>query len=380
MQPVVEPVREHLTADQVRWLIEGAPSITVGCGLEATDLTQQDVIDVSADLAGGEVERSAYATLHGTCRLALSTPLDWGWAVVRPYMTITDGLLVARFNLGAYFTNTPLRPRKESPPTFDVIGYDILYALDTLIGDSYSVPAGTPILGRVEEVLQQRGFTRYVIDQDRGDAVTPDARVWQMSDNATWLGVVNELLGMIGYAGVWSDWNGALRCAPYQRPVDRPHEWYLPADAWTSILGVDAEIEYDYHAAYNRWVGVRSNNIDDVAPVEGNGVYTLTNDSDGITSIDARRGLVLTRKEDFEVTGQADLITRVQAMADADMSIPTTISTTTGPMPLAWHFDRYLLDDEAIGPPSDVLGTGWSLPLNGDDMRHTWSVLSGVRS
>lgn len=379
MQPTIEPVRSQLLASQVHYLIEMAPSISVGYGLESTDLQQLDVTDISGDLSGGTVERSSYANLHGTCRLSLSTPLDWGWAVVRPYMTITDGTVEARFNLGAYFTNTPSRPTAEDPPTFDVVGYDLLYVLDTLVGDSYSVAKGTPILSRVEDILTQRGYAQYVIDQSRADATAPDDHVWQLSDNATWLTVVNDLLGMVGYQGIWSDWNGAVRCVPYQRPLDRAYEWYLSADTY-SILGDDAAVTYDYHDAFNRWIGVRSNNIDDVAPVEGDGIYTLTNDSDGLTSVTARRGLVRTRREDFEVSSQADLISRVQAMADADTSVPTTISRTTGPLPLLWHFDRLLIDDAAMGPPTDVLVTSWSLPLNGDDMTHAWSVLSGTRS
>jgi len=384
MQPTVEPVRSHLTATQVQYLIEGAPGIKVGAGLDITDLAQDDVTNVSGlydgIFGGGEVERSAYTTLHGACRLSLAAPLEWGWAVAKPFMTITDGLITARFNLGAYFTNTPKRSRKEQPPTFDVVGYDLLYALNTSVGDSYSVAKGTPILARVEEILLARGFTKYIIDQSRADATAPDDKVWLLSENITWLQVVNDLLGMVGYAGVWSDWNGRMRCQPYQRPVERPYEWYLPADQWTSILGDDSDIQFDYHEAYNRWVGVRSNNIEDAAPIEGDGIYTLTNDTDGITSIDARRGLVLTRREDFEVSSQADLVTRVQAMADADMSIPTRIDARTGPLPLAWHFDRYLINDPGIGVPSEVVGSSWNLPLNGDPMSHAWTVLSGVRS
>ncbi len=383
MQPVVEPVRSNLTATQVRYLIEQAPSIIVGCGLDITDLAQDDVTNISGStdgvFGGGEIERSAYATLHGGCRLSLSERLEWGWAVVKPYMTLSDGLISARFNLGAYFTNTPVRNPKEDPPTYDVQGYDILYALDTLVGESFSVAKSTPILDQVEEILTTKGFTKYIIDRSRADAVTPDGQVWQLSDNKTWLNVVNDLLGMVGYQGIWSDWNGALRCQPYQRPIDRAAEWYLAADQW-SILGEDVEIEFDYHQAYNRWIGVRSNNIEDAAPVEGDGIYTLTNDTDGVTSIEARRGLVLTRKEDFEVTSQADLVSRVQSMADADMSVPTGIRTTTGPLPLGWHFDRYLIDDPRVGIPSEVLDTSWTLPLNGDPMSHTWSVLSGVQS
>lgn len=383
MQQLVEPVRAGLTAAQVKYLIEGAPSVIVGCGLDITDLAQDDVTNISSPtdsvFGGGEVERQSYATLHGTCKLLLAQPLDWGWAVVKPWITMSDGVRTARFNLGAYFTNTPKRSRKEQPPTYDVTGYDILYALDTLVGDSYSVGKFNRILDRVEEILIARGYTKYIIDQSRADAVCPDNRVWQIGDNATWLTVVNDLLQMIGYQGVWSDWDGRLRCQPYQRPIDRPYEWYLSADEWTSILGAESEIEYDFHDAPNRWVGVRSNNIEDAPPVEGDGIVTLTNDSDGITSIEARRGLIITKRVDFEVASQADLIVQVIATADADASIPTTITTTTGTMPTAWHFDRYLVDDPGIGQPTDVLSTSWTMPLDGGEMTHNWSVLSGVR-
>ncbi len=126
MQPIVEDVRSALTATQVRWLIEGASSQTAGFGVEATDLSQTEVTDLGDICTDASVDRSAYATLHGGCQMLLTSPLDWGWAVVRPYMTLTDGLIKARFNLGAYFTNTPKRTRRERPGSYEVQGFGIL--------------------------------------------------------------------------------------------------------------------------------------------------------------------------------------------------------------------------------------------------------------
>lgn len=376
MQPPVEPVRDHLTEAEVLYLITEAAAVIQGYGCEVTDLTQEEIEDLGADFKGGVVERSAYATLHGTGRLMVTRPLAWGWAVMRPYMTLSDGQITARFNLGAYFTNTPARPRASGE--FEVQVYDILYALDTPVGDTYSIVAGDLVLDRVEQILTERGYTRFIIDQSRADAVCPDSRTWALDPAVKWLTVVNDLLAMVGYQGVWSDWDGRLRCQAYSRPIDRTHELYLQAGQWNSITGVDADVEFDFHDAPNRWVGVRSNNPDDVPPVEGNGVYTYENPSYGPTSIEGRRGLTFTRQESFDVASHSDLIVAVQSMADADMSVPTSITTTTAPLPLAWHFDRYLLDDPEIGPPSDVLGTAWSLPLNGGDMSHTWTALNGV--
>ncbi len=379
MQPTIEPVRAGLTATQVRYLIERAPSVKVGAGLEMTDLAQQEVTSITDDFLGGSVSRAMYATLHGACSLQVTRPLEWGWQVVKPFMTLTDGVLTARFNLGAYFTNSPKRPTGNSLPTYDVVGYDLLYRLDKTVGGSYSIGKGVPILPRIEEILLGRGYSRYIIDQSRAADVAPDNKTWALDDAISWLGIVNDLLAMVGYAGIWSDWNGWLRCAPYIRPLDRAYEWYLAADQY-SILDPEGEIEFDMHDAYNRWVGIRQNNPEDAAPVEGNGVYTLENQSIGPTSIDARAGMVNTRQESFDVVAQGDLVGAVNSMADADMSIPTTITTSTGPLPLAWHFDRYLLDNPDVGLASEVMSTNWDLPLNGDAMSHTWSVLSGVQS
>lgn len=379
MQNLVESVRSGVTAAQAQYLVEESPDMQVGAGCYVTDLQQDELTDITGEFLGGVVERQSFATLHGTCQVAMTTPLEWGWAVIKPYMTLSDGSIEARFDLGAYFTNTPRRSTKEQLATWPVIGYDLLYALDTVVGDAYSVAKGTPILQRVEEILIGRGYTKYLIDQSRAADVTPDAHTWALDRTVHWLTVVNDLLGMVGYQGVWADWNGYLRCQPYERPVDRAAEWYLPADRYTSILSPEAEIEFDYHSAPNRWLGVRANNIDGPPPVEGDGLYTFVNDSVGPTSVDARNGLVITRREDFEVVSQADLISRVHAMADQDMSIPTRIFGSTGPLPLAWHMDRLLLDNADIGEPTEVLGPTWSLPLNGEDMAWEWTVLAGVR-
>lgn len=380
MQQIVEAVRNDLTAAQVRYLIQEAPAIIVSAGLEATDITGLVYEDVTDDFLGGSVSRSSYATLHGTATLNITRPLEWGYQVVRPYMVISDGTIEARFNLGAYFTNTPSRVTGENPPTYEVQCFDLLYRLDQNVGAAYSIGAGQPILSRIAEILDSLGFVNYIIDYSRINDVAPDSKTWALDDNLTWLSIVNDLLAMVGYRGIWSDWNGYLRCEAYQEPTTRPSEWTFDDNQTTTLMEPGARITFDYHSAFNRWVGIRQNNPEGQPPIEGNGVYTLENQSDGPTSIDARGGLSITRQESFDVVGHADLITAVQSMASADMTIPTTIEVSTAPFPLAWHFDRYTADDPDIGGPTEVLATSWTLPLNGDAMTHSWTLLSGAVS
>jgi hypothetical protein len=374
MQPPTAVPREHLTAEQVLGLVQDAPAMTIGWGAELLDQNLGLLDDISGDLAGGEVSRASYALLHGTARLVISRDLDWGSAIVRPYMTIGDGSLSARFNLGAYYTSTPRRRVGQSTPSHDVDGYDILAGLADPVGEVYAVDAGIGYLTAVEDILLQRGFTQHVIDRTAAGLVLPAARVWPFDAKTTWLTIVNDLLSAVGYAGIWSDWDGRLRCHPYQSPAARTPEWEYDAEPFTSMLG-DRAIERDYFASPNRWVVYRQNDVDGPPPVEGDGLYTWVNERQGDTSVEGRGGRVITRVEPVDAADQASLVALAEQLIDADLRLKTTIAVTTAPNPLHWHFDRLLLTDPAFGPVRDVLGTQWTLPLTGGDMSQEWTVL-----
>ncbi|WP_435233373.1 hypothetical protein [Micromonospora aurantiaca (nom. illeg.)] len=377
MQSPTGAPRDALTVEQVTGLIVEAPALVTGFGAELLDTSLAVVGDISADLAGGSVARNAYAELHGTAQLSLSTELDWGSAIVRPYYTMSDGQVKARFNLGAYYTSTPARVLGEDPPIYSVQGYDILQILNDLVGESYALPAGASPLAEVEKILQDRGVLVYFIDQSRADAVLPSARTWPIDDNVTWLTIVNDLLGAVGYLGVWSDWNGRLMCVPYENPGDRAPEWLYEATGVRSMLAPTRSVEDDYWSAPNRWVAVRSNNVDGPPPVEGAGIYTWQNDTVGPTSVQARGGRVITAPIlRLDVADQAALIAAAQQRIDADMRRRSTIKLATSPNPLHWHFDRVAVADPEMGSALlDALSTSWTLPLDRGDMTHEWSTI-----
>lgn len=375
MQPLLGAPREAMTADTVTGLLRDANAVTVTNGCELIDRNLELVEDISAEFAGGSVSRNSYATLHGTASLQMIRELDWGSAIVRPYLVLSDGVTSARFNLGAYFTSVPKRDVDQQPPTYEVAGVDILHGLAGKAGESYAVEAGVAYLDAVEQVLRDQGYTRFVLDPAATGTVLPSARVWPLDDRTTWLGIVNDLLAAIGYGGVWSDWDGQLRCEPYQPPADRPPEWLYDADVATSMLGPARRVERDFFDAPNRWVFVRNNNVDDVTPVEGNGVYTYVNEAAGDTSVAARER-VISKVEFVDAADQASLETRAWVTIDADMRIPQKVALTTFPNPLHWHFDRLALDDPGVVDRwADILGTQWTLPLDGGDQSHEWSVL-----
>lgn len=373
MQPLLAPPRAGLTEAQVLGLVRDWDGIRIGKGCELVDMALNVLDDMSPVFGGGYVERKAYATLHGSAELVFARALNWDTALVRPFITLSDGVVSARFNLGVYQTPTPENIRMKD---YAVQAHDILNVLNDLVGESYAVPAGAFPLAEVEAILVDRGVLAYVIDQTRADATLPSARTWPITDDVTWLQIINDLLGSVGYLGAWSDWDGVIRCVPYTNPRERTAEWVYDTHRGTAMMAPDGRWAADWWRAPNRWVGVRSNDVDGPPPVEGAGIYTYQNDTVGRTSVNARNGRVVTAPIiRTDVATQDALVAAVHAQADRDMRVETQVTVNTFPNPLHWHFDRLAVDDPAIGPVFDVLSTSWRMPLDGGDMAHDWSAL-----
>jgi hypothetical protein len=297
----------------------------------------------------------------------LTRLLNWGADLVRPYIVVSDGTLSARFNLGVYNLSSPVRSLAETPTTYEVQGYDMLLRLSQPVGNAYSIAAGDAYLTRVAEILANLGYTSVIIDQTSIGTLAPSTRTWAFDDSITWLRIVNDLLGSIGYQGIWADWNGRLRCEPYINPISRAPEWYYSDDAATTMLSADRSITHDNFNAYNKWVFYRSNGTDDVAPTEGAGMYTYVNQSLGATSVDARNGMLVTKVLGIDAADQSSLIASGNITINADMTSPTTVNVKTFVNPLHWHFDRLFVQDSAGIPVFDAQCTSWELQLPPDE-------------
>lgn len=382
MQPPTDGPRGAYTEAQVRYLIENTTSFDTDMGLELIDgLDTMNVqADVSEWVSAAQVSRNNLATIHASATFALSTDLSGGNTIVRPYMTVTGPtsatattLTTMKFYLGAYFVDAPETDLSESTPTWDATGFDVLSILDDSIGDDYAVNIGELYLTRVEQILLDRGITKYHIDQEQAGAVVASPKVYTLDEDPTWLQVVNDCLAAVGYQGIWTDWNGYFQVRAYQRPADRSPEWTLTAKAANTLLTQRRKLSADYYNAPNRWVFYQSN-VSEEQPVDGNGRYEYTNQSVGPTSVEARRGRVITAKpEGVDVADHAALVAYAQRVIDLAILIPRRVSMETAPFPLAWHMDRYLAQDPGLGSAFQVLGTSWTLNLNGSDMGHEWS-------
>lgn len=374
MQQLTAGPRSGLAESLVRSILT-ADAPVVDFGLELVDTAGNVLEDLTPDLLDGQVERNCYADVHGTCSLKLSRELAWGRDRVRPFMVLSDGVVSARFDLGVFVLTTPQRPVGETPTTFDVQGYDLLYLLQQPVGDTYVVESGTTYLQAVRDAVTASGAGSSVLLDGTGqDTPLPGDLVWCLSDSepASWLRVVNDLLAAIGYRGVWCDESGAFRSEPYRDPAVRPVEWVYDAGAAT-ILGADRVETNDVWSAPNWWRFVRKDMT--TQPVEGAGIYTVQNASTGASSQASVGRVVRAATQYLDAADQASLTAQGDRIVATDMAVTRLVEGTTGPFPIAGHFDVALLDDPQLGGRVKVQARSWSMPLDGGDLTVTWEVV-----
>ena len=382
MQPPTDGPRSGFTLAQVRYLIEQSSSFDTTMGMQLLDQDLNVLGDISDGLGSAQVSRDSFANIHASLSFSIDQPLDWGNAIVRPYMTFSGPVSptgpnsTMMFYLGCYVTDTPQDDLSEDVSTFAATGYDIVSILDDPVGDAYSIDAGQSPLAQVESILMQRGFSQYIIDQGQGGAVLASAKTYTIDDNVSWLVIVNDLLNTVGYAGIWSDWNGVLRAQVYDTPSDRSPEWLMTDDPAVTLLSQRRKRQRDFYATPNHWVFYRNTSTEGDQPSNSNGFrYEYTNQSDGDTSVYARGGRVKTKVVGVDASDNLAVIQQAQQTIDADMLVPTVISIETAPFPMAWHMDRIEVSDAGLGVALQVLASSWSLNLDGSDMSWDWTTL-----
>ena len=339
-----------------------APNIEVSAGLELLDSSNRVVADLSDDLVGGSISRDNNAVVHGAARLQITRALAWGRDRVRPWMSVSDGATSARFNLGVYVMTTPEERRGEEPATFDVQGYDLLHLLQDGPGDTWTATAGTTYMDAVRAVVTAAGVGASVqMDGTRQDTTLAAPMVWALPERVMWLTIINDLLRKIGYAEVYANEDGDLRSGPHAPLAERGIEWTLnTSDASTNIVGEDRTVTEDVWDAPNRWRFIRSRL--DQQPIEGAGIYTVVNQSDGPTSIDSL-GRTRTRVEYLDVADQAALVSEGNRMVEEDRAVEREIKLSVDPLPCMGHRDVFRLID--AGRSDKVQAASWSLSLDG---------------
>lgn len=363
MQPLTAPPRDALTTAQVTALLTG-PTVTVAAGCELLNTSNAVVLDISDDLVGGEIQRSNYADVHGSCRLQLTRELAWGKDRVRPYMTLSANGVSARFNLGVFICTSPEIPRAETPATYEVDGFDLIHLLQsTGPGDTYVVNSGTTYLSAVQAVITAAGVgVPFLLDGSIGGTQLPATMVWALINPApTWLRIVNDLLAAINYRAVWADQDGNLRSGPYQAPIDAPVEWTFDTnDKATNLIDENRTMAADAWGVPNWWRFIRTNATSQ--PTEGSGLYTVTDQTGTNTSINSV-GRTIRKVVYLDAADQTALVAQGNRIVAEDRQDSRTFDVRVDPLPIAGHFDVVQFRD--AGRDDKCVVSTWALPLDG---------------
>lgn len=353
-----------------------APHLVVDSGCELLDADDVMLGDISEHLvpAGSSVSRGIYRTVHGSCVLNLSVELQWGWQRVRPYILLSsDAVTFYRWNLGVFLLSTPDRQVSVTPPVWTVSGFDKLDVLNTPHGQSYALAAGEVVLDAVSALIVAAGESKVRLDATAAAVTTPSARVFPMSGgedsgDTTTLNIINQLLSSIGYRSLWVDRDGWYRSEPYRSPAELPSVWSYSADSATTMVSQERVQSADFYDAANVVVAVNDDPEASSIPMEGDGMFTLSNQSDGPTSIDGRGGREIRRVLRGQYTSQSALESAARQSMDAQKRLTTYVHLSASPNPIHGHFDAVNYSDAALSVNGRYLVTDWDLPLDGSDM------------
>lgn len=368
MQVLTAAPRSSLTDAQVRSLLSGA-SVQVSAGLELLNSSNAFVSDISDALVSGEISRQNFADVHGSCRLVVAQELAWGRDRVRPYMMLSNNGISARFNLGVFVLTTPDSMRGESPASFTVSGFDLLHLLQSGPGDTYVATSGTTYFAAVSAALSAAGLGIPLLMDGAAQAATlPATMVWALTETspATWLSIVNDLLTAISYQNLWIDQDGNARSGPNTNPAHKPVEWIFDtSDSSTDIVGEQRSLNSDVWAAKNWWRFVRKSMT--AQPVEGAGIYTVSNLANGRTSVAALGRTVKAPVQYLDAADQAALVAQGDQIVAKAQAVSRKFTIAVDPFPAAGHFDVVQFTDDGDSDKCQV--TSWTLPLDGSQGR-----------
>jgi len=321
---------------------------------------------------GSNVRRTTRMLIQGTAKINVSKAINWNNQRFRPYITLTDMFTgeTQKWNLGVYLPDVPKRTAFQSPQIYAVQCYDVLTVVNVPHGVSYTVDTGDNYLDTVATLLDSVGEP-YAINQASASATLPKPMTWPLDQQNTTLKIINDLLHAIGYVNLYSDRDGKLTTEHY----GSPHHSAIAAtySSSTSALSFLRE-KVDLFEIPNKWIFIRDH-PDLTTPVEGTGIYTVTNQSDGLASIDSR-GRTITKVQRFTVDSQASLVVNGDWQVTLDKYPLAKIVMSSSPNPDHWQSDIVTLDIPELGitTAGRYRQLSWLIPLDGALMQHEYEL------
>jgi hypothetical protein len=344
--------------------------LRVTSGVDLLDSDNNFIKEIGANFKpeGSSVRRTSIMTLHGTAKLNIAEKLNWENQRLRPWIVLEDLYTdeSERWNLGVYLPEVPKRTAMDDPQVYAVDCYDVLSVLNVPHGVSYSVSAGTSYVTAATALLTAVGEP-FSMDQTYASVTLDEDRTWPIDQQNTTLKIINDLINPLGYIDLYSDRDGILTAVNWSSPGH--------AARVTAYSTSTAEINFlrekvDLFNVPNKWVFIRDDpNL--TSPTEGAGIYTVTNQSDGVSSIDSRHRTI-TKVERIDAASQSALVTKGDAIVDEDTRPIQKLVMTTSPNPKHWHESVFSVDapEVALTGAERFVEISWVLPLDGGLMTH----------
>lgn len=384
MQPLTAAPRGAFTGAQIIALVSSS-SVKVKSGTTLLDGNNNPLQDVSTNLVSWALARNNTAAVQGTATFVISQEVQGGVQRMQPYVELTgdDGtgtIITARFNEGVYVLTTPTLPLNQTPPTYTITAYDLIYLLNLPIGDTYTVPAGISYQVAAQQAIAAAGVagSQLILPAGAASALVPTSLVFSLADSEsyTYLDVFNELMVGVNYVPLWADWDGNFQSSVYINPDDLTPEYVFDlTQGQGQIVSDPRTLSSDLWGAPN-WFRFVNQNVGD--PVEGDGQFTYVNQSSGPASVGAVGRYFKYPVQYVTVVDQPTLVAYAQQQIQQQSQLVAQLEVTLSPFPLSWHNDvfGYVDADMPDGQTSVVVqSTGWSLTSDGSDGAQTWQVV-----
>lgn len=355
-----------------------ASALTIEAGAELLDSSGVFILDFSNDLLGGEVVYDNDTAINSSATFVVARSFNWENQRVALYITMTDDATgeAYRFELGTYLPETPKRSVGLVPAVYTVQAYGVAELLNTPYGATYEVSATTKYIATVEALLDALGLT-HNIDQEEEAATLSTGLVWVLDSENTYLKIINDLLAGIGYEPIYADRDGTFVSKPWlSDSVSSPIFTYDDSVDDTTITAGGLTYVVDYWAIPNKWIFILDN-PDEALPVEGAGIYTVTNQSDGTSSIDQRGRTLVKIVRLKEATTQAALVVQGDRIVEQDRRPTQSIELKTIVNPLHWHRNVVKVNSNDLGLNAVKFSeSSWRLSLTGGVMSHTFKEIA----
>jgi hypothetical protein len=404
MQGFTDAPRQNFSRQNVLDVLGWAANVGFDIGMEILDSSNNPVLDVSGYLVqdpSSKIARQMSDEVQGTVSFLTEYNHNWGLDRVRPYCLLANPAKVpngpVRFDLGIFLVTTNGQPLGDGTPIFPVTGYDLNYLLTNVIGDTYSIGAGTLYFSAIALTLGEAFGLNYFqlnLDSTKATAVLPNDMVWPMaqdSNGTRWIDVINDLLKAINYRPVWVDQTGAFRSEPDIDAAIRPVEFIFGAGNTPAVQFLDPNWQYhgivsddnrsitrDTWNVPNRWRFIQNDLT--FEPIEGSGQFTWNNVDGGPTSQNAIGRVIQGPAQYVSASSQADLVAQATKVIQNDIYVTETVKFSSSVLPIAGHYDILQYMDPTLPGLTlqrKLVVQSWQFPLfssTGGEM--SWEAIS----